>query len=70
MQTFKTELQRHREERDMNIYLDFEQMRCVPGSSKTEAARYLMNKYGLFSLGTIYTICKRVEQRLKAEGKL
>lgn len=44
-------------------------MRSVPGSSKTEAARYLMNKYKLFSLGTVYTIHKRVAARLKAEGK-
>lgn len=69
MQAFKTELQKQREERDMNIYIDFEQMRSVPGSSKTEAARYLMNKYKLFSLGTVYTIHKRVAARLKAEGK-
>lgn len=37
-QTFKTELQKQREERDMKIYLDFEEMRSVPGSSKTEVA--------------------------------
>ncbi len=53
----------------MNIYLDFEQMRCVPGCSKVEAARSLMNKYGLFSLSTIYTIHKHVAARLKAEAK-
>lgn len=69
MHEFKTELQKQREQRDMNLYLDFEQMRSVPGSSKTEAARFLMNKYKLFSLGTVYTIHKRVAARLKAEGK-
>lgn len=70
MQTFKTELQKQREQRDMNIYLDFEQMRGVPGSSKTEVGRFLMGKYGLYSLGTIYAIHKRVAARLKAEGKV
>ena len=69
MQTFKTELQRQREQRDMAVYLDFEQMRSVPGNSKTEVARHLMAKYGLFSIGSIYTIHKRVAERLKAEGK-
>lgn len=68
-QTFKTELQKQREERDMKIYLEFEEMRRVPGSSKTEVARHLMTKYGLYSLGTIYTIHKRVEARIKLEGK-
>ena len=28
-QTFKTELQKQREERDMKIYLEFEEMRSV-----------------------------------------
>ena len=66
---FKTELQKQRDERDMKIYLDVEEMLSVPGSSKTEVARHLMTKYGLYSLGTIYTIHKRVAARLKLEGK-
>ena len=68
-QTFKTELQKQREERDMKIYLEFEEMRSVLESSKTEVARHLMSKYGLYSVGTIYTIHKRVATRLRLEGK-
>lgn len=53
----------------MKIYLELEQMCSVPGNSKTEVARHLMNKYKLFSIGTIYAIHKRVTARLKQEGK-
>lgn len=67
MKTLKTELQRQREQRDMAVYLDFEQMRSVPGNSKTEIARLLMKKYGIYSLGTIYAIYRRMEEKIKRE---
>lgn len=67
MKTLKTELQRQREQRDMAVYLDFERMRSVPGNSKTEIGRLLMKKYGIYSLGTIYAIYKRVAERLRSQ---
>lgn len=67
MKTLKTELQRQREQRDMAVYLDFERMRSVPGNSKTEIARLLMKKYGIYSLGTIYAIYKRVAEKINRE---
>lgn len=67
MKTLKTELQRRREQRDMAVYLDFERMRSVPGNSKTEIGRLLMKKYGIYSLGTVYAIYKRVAERLRSQ---
>lgn len=69
MEVLKTELQLEREQRDMAIYSDYEQMMSVPGQSATEVAKLLMKKYKIHSLGTIYVIRKRVEERLQKEGK-
>lgn len=64
----KTDLQREREQRDMDIYADYEHMMSVPGQSATEVCKMLMAKYKIHSLGTIYVIRKRVEKKLQ-EGK-
>lgn len=69
MEVLKTELQREREQRDMAIYSEYEQMMSVKGQSATEVGKLLMAKYKLHSLGTIYVIRKRVEERLRKEGK-
>lgn len=69
MEVLKTELQREREQRDMAIYSEYEQMMSVKGQSATEVGKLLMTKYKLHSLGTIYVIRKRVEERLRKEGK-
>lgn len=70
MEVLKTELQREREQRDMGIYSDYEQMMSVKGQSATEVGKLLMAKYKIHSLGTIYVIRKRVEERLRKEGKV
>ncbi len=69
MEVLKTELQREREQRDLAIYSDYERMMSVPGQSATEVGKVLMNKYKIHSLGTIYVIRKRVEERLQREAK-
>jgi len=68
MEVLKTDLQREREQRDLAIYSDYEKMMSVKGQSATEVGKLLMNKYKIHSLGTIYVIRKRVEERLKKEG--
>ena len=66
---FKTPCQTEREERDMAIYNEYQQMTSVEGQSKTLVTEYLMKKYGIHSQGTIYVIRQRVEKRLQAQRK-
>ena len=65
MEDFRTDFQREREQRDLAIYTDYEEMMSVPGRSATVVGRQLMEKYNIHSLGTIYVIRKRVEKKLK-----
>lgn len=67
MEVLKTELQKEREQRDFALYSDYEKMMSVEGQSSTEVAKYLMKKYSIHSLGTIYVIRKRVESKLKRQ---
>ncbi len=68
MELLRTELQKEREQRDLAIYSDYETMMAVPGQSSTEVGKHLMAKYKIHSLATIYTIRKRVEEKMQ-EGK-
>lgn len=70
MERFFTETQERRMKRDMQIYSEYEQLMSVPKQSKTEVNKRLMAKYGIATMGNIYTIRKRVEERLRQEGKL
>ena len=63
-----TELQEARAARDRAIYDEYNALAAVPGQSKTQINKYLMEKYDLHSTGTLYTIRKRVEDRIKEEG--
>jgi hypothetical protein len=64
-QVFKTEYQRERERRDLELYRDYEQLISVEGQSKTLVTEHLMKKYNIHSAGTVYAIRKRVEARLQ-----
>ena len=68
MEVLKTELQKEREQRDYAIYSDYEKMMSFKGQSATEVGKLLMAKYKIHSLGTIYVIRKRVEEKLKREA--
>lgn len=59
-----------REARDLAIYNDYNSMMAVEGSSKLAVSELLMKKYGIHSMGTVYVIRRRVEQRLKREGAI
>ncbi len=64
MDAFKTPFQKKREQRELAIYTEYQQLISVPGSSKVEVAKHLCEKYGLATISTIYAIRKRVEKRL------
>lgn len=62
---FKTQCQAEREARDLAIYNEYNELMSVKGQSKTLVMEHLMKKYGIHSIGTIYVIRRRVEERLK-----
>lgn len=64
---FKTPCQQEREERDLAIYNEYKELMSVDGRSATVVNEHLMNKFGIHSVGTIYVIRKRVEERLKKQ---
>lgn len=55
----KTELQEERANRDAAILAEYERLTAIEGQSKTQVNRYLMDKFGIHSSGTIYVILKR-----------
>lgn len=66
---FKTPCQEEREARDLAIYNEYNELMSVKGQSKTLVMEHLMKKYGVHSIGTIYVIRRRVEERLKRKGE-
>lgn len=65
---FKTDCQLEREKRDRAIFDEYNELTSVQGQSKTRVNDYLMKKYGIHSVGTIYQIRARVEKTLKNEA--
>lgn len=63
----KTPLQEKREARDLAIYNEYNTLAANPEQSKEELNRYLMEKYGIHSTGTLYLIRRRVEDRLQRQ---
>ena len=67
---FKTKFQQEREQRELAIYTEYQSLAAAPDNSKVAIAEYLCEKYHLATISTIYSIRKRVENRLKRAGKL
>lgn len=63
----KTALQEKREARDLEIYNEYNALCSNPEQSREELNKYLMEKYGIHSTGTLYVIRKRVEERLNTQ---
>lgn len=63
-----TDCQMARQERDLAIYNEYNELTADKEQSKIVVNQYLMKKYGISSEGTIYTIRKRVEERLRKEA--
>lgn len=62
----RTEFQREKEAREMEIYREYTALASVRGQSITAVTAYLMRKHGIHSASTIYEIRRRVEARLAA----
>ena len=68
-QVFKTAYQVEQEAKDLAVYNEWNELMKVPGQSATGVSAHLMQKYNIHSQSTIWFIRKRVEKRLKEEGK-
>ena len=67
VQVFKTPCQTEREARDLAIYNEYNELITAKGQSKMLVMEHLMDKYGIHSIGTIYIILRRVDERLKEQ---
>ena len=67
---FKTDCQRERDERDLAIFNEYNELMSIEGQSKMLVTEHLMKKYGVHSQGTIYVIRRRVEEMLKKQEEV
>lgn len=65
---FRTEGQKRRERKEMEIYLEYQSLASDPKKSKVVINQYLCEKYDIACVSTIYSIRRRVEQRLAQKG--
>lgn len=66
----KTEFRLKKEARELAIFSEYNELMAQPGAMATAVDKYLTQKYGFGSESTIWFIRKRVEKRLKEEGKI
>lgn len=70
MASIKTQFQLEKEAKELAVYNEHKKLMAQPGAMATAVDEILMRKYGIYSKSTIWFIRKRVEKRLKKEGKL
>lgn len=66
-EVIKTEFQRFKEAKELEIYNEWVELTGQDGVMKTAVEKHLMDKYGIYSRSTIFRIVKRVERRLNDE---
>lgn len=66
----KTPFRIKKEARELAIYNEWSELMSQPGAMATAVDRYLTQKYEFGSETTVWFIRKRVEKRLKEEGKI
>ena len=65
---FMTPLQEQRKRRNIALYNEYNEIMRQPNQSKTEVNRYLMQKYKLGTVASVYQIRKQVEQQVAIKG--
>ena len=66
----KTKFQLRKEARELEIYNEWNELMSQPGAMAVAVNEYMMSKYDIYGAATIFFIRKRVEKRIKAEGKI
>lgn len=65
---FRTERQKRRERKEMELYMEYQTLASDPNKSKVVINQYLCEKYDIACASTIYAIRRRVEKRLAQKG--
>lgn len=60
----RTKAQEQRDKRNLAIYNDWKKLIAVKGQSRTAVASFLMDKYNIGTLSTIYVITRKVAESL------
>lgn len=63
----KTKHQREREKMEQEVYLLYQQLTADPENARTEINRVIMERFGIYSMSTVYAIVHRVEKRIGAK---
>lgn len=65
--TLQTPFRKDKEAREKAIYEEYNKMMEEPGAQATAVNDFIMKKYGIYSVSTLYNIRKRVESQLNGE---
>lgn len=68
-QDFKTEHQKKKEAREDAIYAEYMELTSDPAKSKMVINDYLMKKYEIYGVSTLYAIVRRAGERLSNQTK-
>lgn len=61
---FKTEHQRKKEAREDALYAEYVELTSDPAKSKMAINEYLMKKYDVYGVATLYNMVRRAKQRM------
>ena len=63
----RTEFRKQKDAKDQEVYEDYERLMAKPGAMKAEVERVIMKRHNIHSRATVWSIRKRVKNRLAAE---
>ncbi|MCQ2058706.1 MAG: hypothetical protein MJY71_02615 [Bacteroidaceae bacterium] len=64
---FKTPFAAAKEAKEKELYKEYKQLISVQGQSRTGVNKYLMDKYDIHSVSTVYAIIHRQEKLIFGE---
>ncbi len=64
---FKTKHQQFIEQKEADVYADYQTLAADPDKSRIAIAEYLCRKYGYKHIASIYDVRHRVEKRMAKE---
>ena len=64
---FKTEHQRKKEAKEDALYAEYVELTSDPAKSKMAINEYLMKKYDVYGVATLYNMVRRAKQRMSCD---
>lgn len=65
---FKTEHQRKKEAKEDALYAEYVELTSDPAKSKMAINEYLMKKYDVYGVATLYNMVRRAKQRMSRDN--